>query len=70
MKLTKEQIQKMLPGQTIICKCDDIGEFNSTLQIAYKARRNCPREDDCEYKIEQSVGNSEIRISLIKHAQS
>lgn len=39
MKLTKEQVEKMLPGQTLTIVCNDASELNSSYEIAKRTRR-------------------------------
>lgn len=42
MKLTKEQVKRMLPGQSLTVHCKDTPELDSTYQVALKARRLMP----------------------------
>lgn len=39
MKLTKEQVEKMLPGQTLTVVCNDAPELNSAYETAKRTRR-------------------------------
>lgn len=39
MKLTKEQVEKLLPGQTLTAVCKDAAELASTYEIAKRTRR-------------------------------
>lgn len=39
MKLTKEQVSKLLPGQTLTIACTDTPELNSAYEIAKRTRR-------------------------------
>lgn len=39
MKLTKEQVEKLLPGQTLTVVCTDAPELNSAYEIAKRTRR-------------------------------
>lgn len=39
MKLTKEQVKKMLPGQTLAIACSNTPELDSTYQVALQARK-------------------------------
>lgn len=39
MKLTKEQVEKMLPGQTLTAICNDAAELASTYEVAKRTRR-------------------------------
>lgn len=39
MKLTKEQVEKLLPGQTLTVVCMDAPELNSAYEIAKRTRR-------------------------------
>ena len=39
MKLTKELVKKMLPGQTLAIACSDTAELDSTYQVALQARK-------------------------------
>ena len=55
MKLTKEQVEKMLPGQTLTAICNDAAELASTYEVAKRTRRQSgiSAEDmpiSCSYK--------------------
>lgn len=39
MKLTKEQVEKLLPGQTLTITCNDTPELQSSYEIAKRTRR-------------------------------
>ncbi len=39
MKLTKEQVEKMLPGQIMTIICNDTSELQSTYEVAKRTRR-------------------------------
>lgn len=39
MKLTKDQVRKMMPGQVLSIACDSASELDSTYQVAMQARR-------------------------------
>lgn len=39
MKLTKEQVTKLLPGQTLTAICVDAAELASTYEVAKRTRR-------------------------------
>lgn len=39
MKLTKEQVRKMLPGQILTVACADTAELDSAYQTALQARK-------------------------------
>lgn len=39
MKVTKEQIRKLLPGQVLTIPCDDTAELDSAYQTAIQVRR-------------------------------
>lgn len=38
MKLTKEQVQKLLPGETLTVACRNVAEVNSNYEVAMNAR--------------------------------
>lgn len=39
MKLSKQNITTMLPGQTLTVSCDNAAELDSVKQVAYSTRR-------------------------------
>lgn len=39
MKLTKEQVEKLLPGQTLTVICNDAPELSSVYEVAKRTRR-------------------------------
>lgn len=39
MKVTKEQIRKLLPGQVLTIPCDNTAELDSTYQTAMQVKR-------------------------------
>ena len=39
MKLTKDQVKKMLPGQVLTLPCATVAELDSTYQVALQARK-------------------------------
>lgn len=41
MKLTKDQVAKLLPGQTLTIVCSDTPELQSVYEIAKRTRREC-----------------------------
>ncbi len=45
MKLTKEQVKKMLPGQTLSIACANTAELDSTYQVALQARKEITDND-------------------------
>lgn len=45
MKLTKEQVKRMLPGQTLAIVCTDTAELDSTYQTALQARKEIEGHD-------------------------
>lgn len=45
MKLTKEQVKKMLPGQTLAIACSNTAELDSTYQVALQARKEIEEYD-------------------------
>lgn len=45
MKLTKEQVKKMLPGQTLAIACANTAELDSTYQVALQARKEIDAHD-------------------------
>lgn len=45
MRLTKEQVKKMLPGQTLSVHCKDTAELDSTYQVALQARKEIDNYD-------------------------
>lgn len=45
MKLTKDQVKRMLPGQTLSVHCKDTPELDSTYQVALQARKEMPDFD-------------------------
>lgn len=45
MKLTKEQVKKMLPGQTLAIACTNAAELDSTYQVALQARKEIEKYD-------------------------
>lgn len=44
MRLTKENIKKMLPGQTLTVSCSDTPELNSAYETAKQTRREMVAE--------------------------
>lgn len=44
MKLTKENIKRMLPGQTLTVTCDDTSELLSVYETAKQTRRKMTAE--------------------------
>lgn len=61
MKLTKEQVKKMLPGQTLAIACADTPELDSTYQTALQARKEI---DDYEVIISRSGKTMTIGIRV------
>ena len=45
MKLTKDQVKKMLPGQILTVACNDTAELDSTYQVALQARKEIENYD-------------------------
>lgn len=45
MKLTKEQVKRMLPGQVLSIECADTAELDSTYQTALQARKEIDNYD-------------------------
>lgn len=45
MKLTKEQVKRMLPGQTLSIHCSNTAELDSTYQVALQARKEIVNYD-------------------------
>lgn len=39
MRLTKEQVKKMIPGQRLVVNCTDTAELDSAYQTALQARK-------------------------------
>lgn len=51
MKLTKEQIKRMLPGQTLSVHCSNTAELDSAYQTALQARKEI---DDYDVQVSRS----------------
>ena len=45
MKLSKNQIKKMSPGQVLTVVCDNIPELDSVYQVALQARKEISDKD-------------------------
>lgn len=60
MKLTKEQIIKMLPGQTMTVRCETASELDSTYQTALQGRK----KSDYGIAISRSSKTMSVTISV------
>lgn len=65
MKLTKEQVQKMLPGQTLTITCDDAAELMSAYEIAKRTRRE---EGICAADMPISCSGKTMTVVIRRHA--
>ena len=45
MRLTKDQVKKMLPGQILTINCANTAELDSTYQTAAQARRETDKHN-------------------------
>lgn len=62
MRLTKEQVKRMLPGQSMSIQCDNAAELDSVYQTALQARK----ESGVGYGISRSAKTMTVEISLAK----
>ena len=61
MKLTKEQVKKMLPGQTLTITCDNTAELDSAYQTALQARKEV---EDFDIQISRSYKTMIVAIRI------
>lgn len=55
MKLTRDQVRRLLPGQTLVAECSDTAELLSAYETAKSTRRELGRDRrlmpiSCSYK--------------------
>lgn len=62
MKLTKEQVKRMLPGQSMSIQCDNAAELDSVYQTALQARK----ESGVGYDISRSAKTMTVSINLVR----
>lgn len=63
MKLTKEQVKKMLPGQILAIACSDAAELDSTYQVALQARKEV---GDRDIAISRSGKTMTVNIRVVE----
>lgn len=61
MKLTKEQVKKMLPGQMLAVACADTSELDSVYQTALQARKEI---EDYDVAISRSSKTMTVGIRV------
>lgn len=64
MRITKKQIEAMLPGQVIIAKCVDAAEWDSAKRVSHFARKYITRDDGNTYKISQNIRELTVSVEL------
>lgn len=69
MKVTQEHIKNLIPGQTLIMKCDTTGEWDSTKRVAQKVKKNHVREDGYVYRVRQNINEMTVTVTLEKGGQ-
>ena len=67
MKLTKEQVKRMLPGQTLVVDCTDTAELDSVYQTALQARKEI---EDRSIAISRSGKTMTVSISVSEKGDS
>lgn len=63
MKLTKEQVKRMLPGQILTVACTDASELDSAYQTALQARKEI---EDYDVAISRSAKTMTVGIRVDK----
>lgn len=66
MKVTQEHIKNLIPGQTLMMKCDDAPEWESTKRVAQKVKKGHIREDGYVYRVTQNVRELTVAVTLEK----
>lgn len=62
MRLNKEQIEKMLPGQILTAKCVSAAEWESAKRIAHRVKREFQRPDGAAYFVSQDVNALSVSV--------
>lgn len=62
MRLTKLQIEAMLPGQVLIAKCVNAAEWESAKRIAQRVKKEYLREDGESYIVTQDVKAQTVSV--------
>ena len=68
MRLTKEQLEKMLPGQVLTAKCVGTGEWESAKRIAQRVKSEYKRKDGETYTVSQNVNALTVTIETSNNA--
>lgn len=55
MRLSKRQLEDMLPGQTLTARCVDAAEWESAKRIAQRVKKECARPDGENYMVSQDA---------------
>ena len=55
----------MLPGQTLIVRCDSLKEWDSARRIVYNVKKEKPRGDGYSYEVNQSKLDLSISVTLV-----
>lgn len=62
MRLRKEQIENMLPGQVLTAKCVSAAEWESAKRIAQRVKKEHQREDGEGYIVSQDVKSQTVSV--------
>ena len=62
MRLTKDQLEKMLPGQVLTAKCVNASDWESAKRTAHKVKSECKRTDGQTYMVSQNVNALTVTV--------
>lgn len=68
MRITKAQIEKLLPGQELTAKCVNAAEWESAKRIAQRVRKECVRDDGESYIVSQDVNAQTVTVKVTNNA--
>ncbi len=69
MRITREQIRALLPGQKLVAKCIDTAEWLSANRIAQYAKKDCPREDGEAYLVSSDSKENTVTVEVTNISQ-
>lgn len=64
--ITKSGLAALRPGGQIVQRCESIAAFQAAYVYAWKIRREHPRADGYDYKIESNANRATVTVSLVK----